>query len=94
MSADIGKGGKERWVSVTDELAPVVARIRSRLEPDDYVLPAQRWRNPPENSAKRDLRKHPSSSQALRSLVQRVAKRAGISGRIYPHLMRTRSRRR
>jgi site-specific recombinase XerD len=88
VSADIGKGGKERWVPVSDELAPVVARIRFQLTPDDYVLPAQRWRNPPVNSSKLDLRKHPSSSQALRSLVQRVAKRAGISGRIYPHLMR------
>jgi len=88
VSHDIGKGGKERWVPVSDELEPVVARIRRDVGPDDYVLPAQRWRNPPENSEKVNRRKHPSSSQALRSLVRRVAKRAGLTGRIYPHLMR------
>ena len=52
------------------------------------MLPAQRWRNPPLNTGKIDLRKHPSSSQALRQLVIRVARRAGIRGRIYPHLLR------
>ena len=31
---------------VSDELEPVVARIRREVGPDDYVLPAQRWREP------------------------------------------------
>jgi integrase/recombinase XerD len=88
VSADIGKGGKERWIPVSEELAPVVDRIRSDVGADEYVLPAQRWRNPPVNSEKADLRKYPSSSQALGALVRRVAKRAGIEGRIYPHLLR------
>jgi site-specific recombinase XerD len=88
VSADIGKGGKERWIPVTDELAVVVDRIRLHVESDEYVLPAQRWRDPPANREKTDNLKRPSSSQALRSLVRRVADRAGISGRIYPHLLR------
>jgi site-specific recombinase XerD len=88
VSPDIGKGGKERWVPVSDELEPVVARIRRQVGPDEYVLPAQRSRNPPMNSEMVDRRKRPSSSQALRSLVRRVAKRAGVTGRVYPHLMR------
>lgn len=88
VSADIGKGGKERWVPVSEELEPLVGRIRRDVAVDEYILPAQRSRNPPVNSEMADRRKHPSSSQALRSLVRRVAKRAGLSGRIYPHLMR------
>lgn len=88
VSGDIGKGGKERWIPVSDELAPVVDRIRWEVGADDYVLPAQRWRNPPSNTSKIDVRKRPSSSQALGQLVRRVAKRAGISGRVYPHLLR------
>jgi integrase len=50
----------------------VAERIRTELDPDDYVLPAQRWRNPPVNS----------------NLFRRVASRAGVRGRMYPHLMR------
>ncbi len=88
VSADIGKGGKERWVPVSEELEPVVSRIRRGVAEDEYVLPAQRSRNPPANTEMIDRRKHPSSSQALRSLVRRVAKRAGLTGRVYPHLMR------
>ena len=88
ISEDIAKGNSERWIPVVDELAPVVDRIRWELRPDDYVLPAQRWRNPPENSDKADKRKQPSSSQALGNLFRRVGARARLKGRIYPHLMR------
>ncbi len=61
VSADIAKGNRERWVPVTEELRPVVDEIRERLEADDYVLPAQRWRDPGVNREKVDKRKHPSS---------------------------------
>ena len=88
VSSDIAKGSKERWIPVTEDLAPIVERLRRRLEPDDYVLPAQRWRDPGFNSAKVDKRKHPSSAQALQRLVARVGARAGIPGRVYPHLLR------
>lgn len=88
ISGDIGKGGKERWIPISDELAPVADRIRNDFGPDEYVLPAQRWRDPPENREKDDNRLRPSSSQALGALVRRVAERAGISGRVYPHLLR------
>jgi hypothetical protein len=35
-----------------------------------------------------DLKLRPSSSQALRATVMRVAKRAGIDAHIHPHLLR------
>lgn len=88
VSADIAKGNRERWVPVTEELRPVVDEIRERLEADDYVLPAQRWRDPGVNREKVDKRKHPSSAKALWELVKRVGKRAEISASLHPHLMR------
>lgn len=47
ISADIGKGGKERWIPISEELAPVADRIRRGFGPEEYVLSAQRWRRPP-----------------------------------------------
>ncbi len=59
VSADMAKGKRERWVPVSEELSPVVREIRATFESDDYVLPAQRWRDPGINREKVDKRKHP-----------------------------------
>ena len=88
MSAEIAKGEKGRTVPVAPELETVVERIRRMLESDDYALPHQYWADPGICEQKADDPKKPSSSQALRKLMQDVAKRAGIPGRIYPHQMR------
>lgn len=65
ISADIAKGKRERWVPVSEELSPVVREIRATFESDDYVLPAQRWRDPGVNREKTDKRKQPMSAKAL-----------------------------
>jgi integrase/recombinase XerD len=88
VSADIAKGSRERWLPVLPELRPIVAHIREQLEADDYVLPAQRWRDPGANRSQVDKAKHPSSAQALYYLVKRVASRAGIKGNVHPHTLR------
>lgn len=88
ISSDIAKGGRERWLPVISELEPVVEEIRAARKPDEYVLCAQRWRDAPRNTVRMDLKQRPSSSQALRTLVMAVAKRAGIAAHIHPHLMR------
>jgi site-specific recombinase XerD len=88
VSADIAKGRRERWLPVIEELAPVVAEIVANVGPDEYMLPAQRFRDPPWNRVRQDYALSPSSSQALRSLVMRVAQRAGIAAHIHPHLLR------
>ena len=88
VSADIAKGGRERWVPVLADLAPVVAEIRGSVGRDEYVLPAQRFRNPPFNTERAEYALCPSSSQALRQLVMRVAARAGIKEHIHPHDLR------
>jgi integrase len=88
VSADIAKGRRERWVPVIEDLVPIVTEIRAEVGCDEYVLPAQRFRNPPFNTARQDLRLRPSSTQALRQLVMRVTKRAGIVAHVRPHDLR------
>ena len=88
VSPDIAKGGHGRWVPVIADLVVVADEIRANVGQDEYVLPAQRFRNPPFNTERADYTLSPSSSQALRQLVMRVAARAGISEHIHPHDMR------
>jgi integrase len=78
ISPDIGKGKRERYIPVMADLALVVGEIRERVGPDEYVLPAQRFRDPGLNRFKADKRKHPSSPQALFYLVRNVASRCGL----------------
>lgn len=87
VSSDIAKGRRERWVPVLSEYEPVWREI-AELADDDFVLPAQRWRDPGINRLKVDLRKHPCSPQAVYYLVKRVGQRAGIPAPVHPHLMR------
>ena len=87
FSADIAKGNRERWVPVLSELAPIVREIQ-RLEDDDYVLCAQRSRDPGRNSQWVNKRKQALSKQALWRMVRDVGQRAGIRHPIRPHLLR------
>ncbi len=88
VSADIAKGQRERLVPVTPDLAPIAVEIRTLVADDEYVLPAQRWRDLGNNSARLDLRKLPSSTQSLGALVDRVGRRAGFAFRVTPHALR------
>src|SRR5215210_7124054 len=55
VSADIAKGGRERWVPLLPDLEPIVADIRAHVSEEEYVLPSQRFRNPPWNTAMVDI---------------------------------------
>lgn len=88
ISPDIGKGGRERWVPLLPELLSIAEDIRRTVADDEYVLPAQRWRDPGENTVRADLKKRPMSAKALWELVGKVGERAGIAAHIHPHLMR------
>ena len=88
VSGDIAKGKRPRTIPVIAELAPIAAEIRSTVADDEYVLPAQRFSDPPFNRQRAELRYQRCSSQALRTLVMTVAKRAGIAAHIHPHLLR------
>jgi integrase/recombinase XerD len=88
VSSDIAKGGRERTVPVTLDLVDVVEEIRANVAVDEYVLPAQRFRNPPTNTERQELRFQPSSPQALIALVTRVAAHAGVATHVTPHDLR------
>ena len=88
VSSDIAKGRRERWVPVIADLEDVVDEIRQNVGADEYVLPAQRWRDPGFCTSWIDFRNRPCPAQALYRLVGMVGERAGISARIYPHLLR------
>jgi hypothetical protein len=63
VSSDIAKDARERWVPVTRDLDPVVTGIREHVGADEYVLQAQRFRDPPFITKRQDFRLRPSSSQ-------------------------------
>lgn len=85
VSADIAKGRRQRFVPVLAELADVVADIHDTVGEDDYVIAGRR---PSGTFGWREVPTLPSSPHALRSLVDRVAQRAGIAAHIHPHLLR------
>lgn len=94
VSADIGKGGRERWVPVILEALTVVEDIRATVPDGEFVLPRQ----VPAGGAAQVARagsplfkedaSRPCSQQHIGRVVARVAERAGIRAHIYPHLMR------
>jgi len=88
VSQDIGKGGKQRWQPVIPEMRRVVDEIAASVADDEFVLCAQRWRDPGKNLVRTSLTKRPLSYQALYQLVKRVGKRAGIHEDVHPHLLR------
>jgi site-specific recombinase XerD len=88
VSEDIAKGGRERYVPVLRDLEPIVEDIKRNVAAEEYVLPAQRWRDPGVNKLPCELSLRPSSPQALMRLVVTVSKRAGIAAHITPHDMR------
>jgi integrase/recombinase XerC len=88
VSADVAKGGRERWVPVLEELEPIVAEISENVQADHFVLPGQVNANPPLNTRWREVPTQPMGGPTLWRMVGRVAKRAGIAAHIHPHLLR------
>jgi integrase len=88
VTPDIGKGGKSRWVAVPPGLVAVVAEIRENVEPDHFVLPAQRFRDVGRNTQRMGLRTRDLSQQALGSLVKAVAARANVAGHVTARCLR------
>jgi site-specific recombinase XerD len=87
VSSDIAKGKKERWVPVVSELEPIVAEVQEQVDQDEYVLPAQRKRNPGKrDKAMLDFPQKPSSPQSLWRLVKKVGDRVHID--VNPHALR------
>jgi integrase/recombinase XerD len=89
VSSDIGKGQKERWVPVIADLELVWREIAENVADDEYVVPAQRFRDPGLNRTRHDYRLSPASFQAIWRLVKSVTGRAGLPvAEIGPHTLR------
>jgi integrase len=99
VSADIAKGGRERWVPILPELEAIVAEILASVDPTtydpttrtwtgEYVIPAERWRDPGRNTERMDLKLKSASRQVLRTVVMELGRRAGIHAHLTPHSMR------
>lgn len=88
VSPDIAKGGRGRYIPVLAELEDTVAEILETVGEDDYVIAGRRPVGGHAQTTWREVPTLPTSAHALRSLVDRVAKRAGIAAHIHPHLLR------
>jgi len=85
FSPDITKGKTERWVPVLPELEPIVAEIRATVPSDHYVI-ASYWGGGRETEERDPTL--PTNRVTIGRIVKGVAKRAGITANIYPHLLR------
>jgi site-specific recombinase XerD len=88
VSAEIGKGGRERFIPIIEELEPIIADILDTSSALDYVLTATRWVDPPFNTQRRKIPGQPMAPKPLWELVGRVGKRAGLVAHVHPHLLR------
>ncbi len=82
FSPDITKGKTERWTPVLAELEPVVAEIRATVPPHHYVIASYY----PDGSERDPT--YPTNRTTIGRIVKEIAKRAGISANVYPHLLR------
>ncbi len=83
FSSDIAKGAKERWVPVLPELEPIVREIRAIVPSDRYVI--ETYKNSSRTPRPRTYR---IGYASLSKIVRTVARRAGITTRVHPHLLR------
>lgn len=88
VSADIGKGGRERVIPVLAELEPIIAEILDRrVGSTDHVIPSRKSRNPPLHTDQMD-REGPMTGAGMHKLVERVGRAAGLDVEIGPHTLR------
>lgn len=70
------------------DLEPIWQEISSNVAAAEYVLPAQRFRDPGRNRERRDYALSPASYQAIWRLVKTIIDRAGIAANVTPHTLR------
>jgi site-specific recombinase XerD len=90
VSADIAKGGKERWVPIIGDLAPIVQEIQQTVHPHEYVLcgVVTGLAGPSRTRYYREYRDRPMSPSHIYDTVVTAGQRAGIATAIHPHLLR------
>lgn len=88
VSRDIGKGGKERWIPVLEELVPIVAEIRANVELDHFVFAKPVVANPGVNTRWSYDPARGVSQQYLWSMMAELGRRAKVGGPIGAHSLR------
>jgi site-specific recombinase XerD len=88
VSGDIAKGGRERWVPVIGDLAPVVEEIRAGEPAEHYVLPRTVWVGSAQGGGQRECPELPCHAKTIWRIVRRIGKRAGIPYPVHPHMLR------
>jgi integrase len=88
VSAEMAKGGRERWVPVMVDLEPIVREIRETTEADHYVLPATRWAQGDRGLVPVERPERPCDRKTIWRAVRRIGRRAGIGTTVHPHQLR------
>jgi integrase/recombinase XerD len=88
ISADMAKGGRERWVPVMVDLEPVVREIRETTPHERYVLPATRWVEGSRGLFPIEVPERPCARKTIWRTVRRIGRRAGIGTTVHPHQLR------
>jgi integrase/recombinase XerD len=77
VSGDIAKGGRERFVPVIGDLQPIWWEIHANVPHDAWVI-----------QSRKKVGANGMSRAQIGRIVTRVGERAGITARVYPHLLR------
>ena len=88
LSADMAKGGRERWVPVMVDLQPVVREIRETTELEHYVLPGTRWAHSSCGYVPVERPERPCDRKTIWRTVRRVGPRARIGTPAHPRQLR------
>lgn len=88
ISADMAKGGRERWVPVMVDLEAVIREIRATTEAEHYVLPGTRWSHGPCGYMPVERPERPCDRKTIWRTVRRIGRRAGIGTPVHPHQLR------
>lgn len=88
VSGALGKGGKERWIPVIADLAPVVDEIRGSVGTYERVVAPRKFVGRPTNAYVGFERSRSLTHAALYKQVIALGRRAGVAGRVTPHTLR------
>ena len=88
ISAEMAKGGRERWLPVMIDLEPIVEEIRETTPREHFVLPGTRWVESGHGLTPVDRPERPCDRKTIWRTVKRIGRRAGIGTPVHPHQLR------
>ncbi len=88
VSAEMAKGGRERWIPVMADLEPIVEDIRATGRRGDFILPATRWAESNRRLVPIAEPERPCDRKTIWRTIRRIGRRAGIGTDVHPHQLR------